>query len=101
MWAPRLVGAASRFHAANQNDTVFAPRGRRFAAPTGQGVCSARLEGGGIATAMKRLLQRCALLVLASWLPSWASAHAVLDSAVPAARSTVRTSPKELTLKFS
>ena len=50
---------------------------------------------------MKRLLQRFALLLLAAWWASTAGAHAVLDYSVPASRSTVRASPKELTLKFT
>jgi len=50
---------------------------------------------------MKRLRQRFALVLLAALLASPAGAHAVLDYAIPAARSTVRASPKEITLKFS
>lgn len=50
---------------------------------------------------MKRLLQRSALLLVAASLHSPAWAHAVLDYSVPAPRSTVRASPKELTLKFT
>jgi methionine-rich copper-binding protein CopC len=50
---------------------------------------------------MKRLLQRIALLSLATWSASPAGAHAVLDHSVPAARSTVRAAPKEVTLKFT
>ena len=50
---------------------------------------------------MKRLLQPFALLLLAAWSASPAGAHAVLDQSVPAARSTVHASPKEVTLKFT
>jgi methionine-rich copper-binding protein CopC len=39
--------------------------------------------------------------LLAALLASPAGAHAVLDYAVPAARSTLRAAPKEITLKFS
>ncbi len=39
--------------------------------------------------------------MLAALLASPAGAHAVLDYAVPAARSTLRAAPKEITLKFS
>ena len=50
---------------------------------------------------MKRLLQRFALLLLASCSTAPASAHAVLDGTVPATRSTMRESPKEVALKFT
>ena len=50
---------------------------------------------------LKRLLQRSAILLLAAWSASPAGAHAVLDQSVPAARSAVRVSPKEVTLKFT
>ena len=50
---------------------------------------------------MKRLLQRFALLLLALLPASPAVAHAVLDQSVPAPRSTVRASPREVTLKFT
>jgi methionine-rich copper-binding protein CopC len=53
-----------------------------------------------------RRLERFALLLLAVGLLAAgplapAGAHAVLDTAVPAARSTVRVSPKEITLTFT
>jgi len=49
---------------------------------------------------MKRL-ERFALLLLAVWPLAPAGAHAVLDTSVPAARSTVRVSPQEITLRFT
>jgi methionine-rich copper-binding protein CopC len=48
-----------------------------------------------------RRLERLALVVLALWPLAPAGAHAVLDASVPAARSTVRASPKEITLTFT
>ena len=50
---------------------------------------------------MKRFLQRFALSLLVACLAAPAGAHAVLDQTVPASRSTVHASPKEVTLKFS
>jgi len=50
---------------------------------------------------MKWLRRRFAVLLLVVWTASTAGAHAVLDDSVPAPRSTVRASPKELTLKFT
>ena len=50
---------------------------------------------------MRQFVQRFALLLLAAWSASPAGAHAVLDYSVPAARTTLRASPKELTLKFT
>jgi methionine-rich copper-binding protein CopC len=50
---------------------------------------------------MRGLPQRFVILLLAAWSASPAGAHAVLDQTVPAARSTVRASPKEVTLKFT
>jgi methionine-rich copper-binding protein CopC len=50
---------------------------------------------------MKWLLQRFAAVSFAALLASPAGAHAVLDYAVPAARSTLRGPPKEVMLKFS
>ena len=49
---------------------------------------------------MKRFLQRFALLSIAA-CSTVVSAHAVLDGTVPAARSSVRGSPREVTLKFT
>ena len=68
-----------------------------FAPSNGRVLSSARLDG----SEMRRDLQRFALLLLAAWSASPAGAHAVLDYSIPAARSSVRVSPKELTLKFS
>jgi copper resistance protein C len=48
-----------------------------------------------------RRLERFALVWLAVWPLAPAGAHAVLDASVPAARSTVRVSPKEITLTFT
>jgi methionine-rich copper-binding protein CopC len=67
----------------------------------GRVLSSARLDESEIAREMKRLLQRFAVLLLVMWTASTAGAHAVLDDSVPAPRSTVRASPKELRLKFT
>ena len=48
-----------------------------------------------------RRLERFALVLLAVWPLAPAAAHAVLDTSVPAARSAVRVSPKEITLTFT
>ena len=48
-----------------------------------------------------RRLERFSLLLLAVWLVAPAGAHAVLDHSVPAARSTVRVAPNEITLTFT
>jgi len=48
-----------------------------------------------------RRLERFSLLLLAVWLVAPAGAHAVLDYSVPAARSTVRVAPNEITLTFT
>jgi methionine-rich copper-binding protein CopC len=53
-----------------------------------------------LGAAMRRL-ERFVLLLVAVWPPGPAGAHAVLDTSVPAARSTLRVSPKEVTLKFT
>jgi copper resistance protein C len=50
---------------------------------------------------MKRSLQGFALLLVAASSTTTASAHAVLDGTVPAARSTVHGSPKDVALKFT
>jgi methionine-rich copper-binding protein CopC len=95
-----MNGRIRKLHAEDQNDTVF----RRRARPRcgfSQGAILGAARWGEIAREMKWLLQRFALLLLAAWPASPAGAHAVLDYAVPAARSTVRASPKELVLKFS
>ncbi len=50
---------------------------------------------------MRRLLRQLGLAALASALVQPVSAHAFLDRAVPAAGSSVRTSPMELRLWFT
>ena len=50
---------------------------------------------------MRRLLRQLGLAALASALVQPVSAHAFLDRAVPAAGSSVRTSPMELKLWFT
>ena len=50
---------------------------------------------------MRRFPQRFALLLLVASSAPQATAHAVLDQSIPAARSTVHASPKEITLQFT
>src|SRR5262249_26771716 len=72
-----------------------------MSSPRGVGVRrQAVFQNDTVRARMKRLVERLALLFVAGWA-SLAGAHAVLDQSIPAARSTVRVSPKEITLTFS
>jgi len=62
---------------------------------------SRRIGTGAILGAAMRRLEGFALLLVAVWLVAPAGAHAVLDHSIPAARSTLRAPPKEITLAFT